>query len=94
MPWNLGQFHCFLDIPASSAWSFLETTEAGLWHMLYGDAAEPINPEMPSYESQALIELGKTLKIYLWRALDHLWSTPLMPKDRQFAYFHRLQSKS
>jgi hypothetical protein len=67
MPWNLGQFHCFLDIPASSAWSFLETTEAGLWHMLYGDAAEPINPEMPSYESQALIELGKTLKIYLWR---------------------------
>jgi hypothetical protein len=61
------QIHCFLDIPASNAWSFLETTEAGLWHLLHGNAAEPSNPETSSNESQALFELGKTLKICLWR---------------------------
>jgi hypothetical protein len=58
--------HCYLFLPASGSCSFLATTEDGMWRMMHPNSPSPISL-IPSKEAEALLELGKALKVHLWR---------------------------
>jgi hypothetical protein len=55
---------CYLSIPSTGSWKFMETDELGLGKMLLGQNAD--SPD-PSLEQGSLMGLAKQFKISMWR---------------------------